>query len=239
MDPIANTTDIKRLIQQIIISLLFVFFSPSLLWGQERVIQGMVTTYDSLPLINANIEVKSTKEVVLTDTLGMFTVKCLAKDKLNVTAMGFIRRNVKIKENTKYVLVNLKLMPKPESRELAIGYGHVKDADKLYAISNVNENDLDFSKYSNIYDIIAEMFSSSAQVRSDGEIVIRGTPTMDGNNAALLILDGREIDAFDFGNISPSDIANINVLKDASASVYGSRGGNGVVIVETKRGGDR
>ena len=60
--------------------------------------------------------------------------------------------------------------------------------------------------------------------------------TMDGNNAALLILDGREIDAFDFGNINTADIASINVLKDASSSVYGSRGGNGVVIVETKRG---
>jgi TonB-dependent SusC/RagA subfamily outer membrane receptor len=73
-------------------------------------------------------------------------------------------------------------------------------------------------------------------VRSDGEIIIRGAPSINGSNAALLIVDGREVDAFDFGNINPADIAAINVLKDASASVYGSRGGNGVVIVETKRG---
>lgn len=130
----------------------------------------------------------------------------------------------------------MKLMPSPDSRELAVGYGHVKDADKLYAISNINENDIDFSRYSKIYDIITDRFSSSVQVRNDGEIVIRGAPTMDGNNAALLIVDGREVDAFSFGNINTTDIATINVLKDASASVYGSRGGNGVVIVETKRG---
>jgi TonB-dependent SusC/RagA subfamily outer membrane receptor len=100
----------------------------------------------------------------------------------------------------------------------------------------VNESDIDFSRYSNIYDIIADMFSSSVQVRSDGEIIIRGTPAMDGSNAALLIVDGREIDALDFGNINTSDIASINVLLDASSAVYGSRGANGVVIVETKRG---
>ena len=52
--------------------------------------------------------------------------------------------------------MNLKLLPGPENRELAVGYGHVKDADKLYAISNVNENDRDFSRYSDIYQIMEE-----------------------------------------------------------------------------------
>jgi TonB-dependent SusC/RagA subfamily outer membrane receptor len=203
---------------------------------QERVIEGKVTTFESIPIINATIKAKSNKEVVLSDTLGIFTITCAPAEKLTVTARGFARRRVRIKENTKYVLVNLKLLPGPENRELAVGYGHVKDAEKLYAISNVNESDIDFSRYSNIYDIIADMFSSSVQVRSDGEIIIRGTPAMDGSNAALLIVDGREIDALDFGSINTSDIASINVLLDASSAVYGSRGANGVVIVETKRG---
>lgn len=229
----------KKLIIRIIISSFFVFNSTALLFGQEKLVEGMVTTFDSIPLIGAGIEVKSTKELVYTDTLGMFTVSCLQVDKLKVTARGFASKNVKIEEKIKYVLVNLKLKPGPENRELAIGYGHVKDADKLYAISNVNENDIDFSHYSNIYQIMEEQFSSSVQVRSGGEIIIRDSPTMSGSNAALLIVDGRQVDESDFGNINTSDIASINVLKDASASVYGSRGGNGVVIVETKRGGNR
>jgi len=239
MNPVTNKTIMKKLIIQIIISSFFVFTSTFSLLGQEKIIEGMVPTFDSLPLIGASIEVKSTKELVFTDTLGMFTVSCFPEDKLKVKARGFSRKNVKIEENIKYVLVNLKLMPGPENRELAIGFGHVKDADKLYAISNVNENDKDFSRYSDIYQIIEESFSSSVQVRSDGEIVIRNTPTMVGSNAALLIVDGRQVDEFDFGNINTADIASINVLKDASASVYGSRGGNGVVIVETKRGGNQ
>jgi TonB-dependent SusC/RagA subfamily outer membrane receptor len=127
-------------------------------------------------------------------------------------------------------------MPGPENKELAIGYGHVKDADKLYAISNANENDTDFSRYSDIHQLINEKFSSSVQIRNDGRIIIRNSPTFSDSDAALLILDGRQVDEFDFANINTANIASINVLKDASGSVYGSRGGNGVVIVVTKRG---
>ena len=226
----------KKWISTILIAAFFVLGATDLLLGQDKVIEGMVTTFDSIPVIGASIEVKSTKEKVLTDTLGMFKVTCLPEDKLKVTARGFSRVNVKTGEKTKYVLVNLKLRPGPENRDLAIGYGHVKDADKLYAISNVNENDTDFSHYSDIYKIIEERFSSSVQVRNTGEFIIRNTPTMSGSNAALLIVDGRQVDEFDFGNINTADIASINVLKDASSSIYGSRGGNGVIIVETKRG---
>lgn len=228
----------RKSLRQLFVFSFLVLNSTMFLLGQEKMIAGMVTTFDSLPLIGASIKVKSTRELVFTDTLGMFEVLCFPEDKIKVTARGFSKRNVKIKEKVKYVLVNLELRPGPENRELAIGYGHVKDADKLYAISNVNENDTDFSKYSDIYQIIEEKFSSSVQVRSGGEIVIRNAPGSDGSNAALLIVDGRQIDESDFGNINTADIASINVLKDASAAVYGSRGGNGVVIVETKRGGN-
>lgn len=227
----------KKMVIRIVISSFFVFSSASLLFGQERVINGMVTTFESIPLIGASIEVKRTKEIVLSDTLGMFTVSCLPKDKLKVKAQGFLNQSVKIEEKTEFVLVNLRLKSGPENRELAVGYGHVKDADNLYAISSVNENELSFSSYSDIYDIIREKFTS-VQISGDGELIIRGTQTMASDNSALLIVDGREVSLFVFANINPSDIATINVLKDASASVYGSRGGNGVIIVETKRGGD-
>ena len=89
----------KKLIIQIFISSFFVINPNFLLLGQEKVIEGMVTTFDSIPLIGASIKVKSTKEVVFTDTIGMFTVSCFPEDKLKVTARGFSRKNVKIKEN--------------------------------------------------------------------------------------------------------------------------------------------
>jgi hypothetical protein len=84
-----------------------------LLSGQKRVIEGKVTTFESIPIINATIKAKSNKEMVLSDTLGIFTITCAPAYKLTVTARGFARRRVRVKENTKYVLVNLKLLPGP------------------------------------------------------------------------------------------------------------------------------
>jgi len=224
----------KKLINQIIISSFFVFYSTFLLCGQEKVIQGKVTTFDSIPLIGASIKVKSTKKVVYSDTLGLFTVSCLPKDKLKVTAKGFSNQNVKIEEKIKYVLVNLKLKPGPESRDIAIGYGYVKDKDKLYAVSSLNEKDMDFSQYTDIYEIIRGRFPG-VQINGD-EIIIRGTSTFLGSDAALLVVDGVIVDQDFFASLPTVVIASINVLKDAAASAYGSRGANGVVIVETKRG---
>lgn len=238
MNPETKPLSKMKSILQIMLAAYFLLNFSSLLRAQEKMIEGMVTTFDSIPVVGASIQAKSTKEVVLTDTLGWFSVSCAPEDRLKVEAHGFSRKNVKINEKTKVVLVNLRLLAGPENRELAIGYGHVQDAEKLYAISNVNENDIDFSKYSNIYDIIIEMFSSSVMVTGSGEIIIRGAVTMDASNSALLIVDGREVDATGFGYLNTADIASINILKDASAAVYGSRGGNGVVIVETKRGGN-
>ena len=223
-------------IYKILIFLLAAISLPGLIHGQKKVTEGMVTTFDSIPLRGASIEIKSSNEVVYTDSLGMFAASCLPKDRLKVRAYGFSKRNVKVENQVKYVLVNLKLLPGPKNRELAIGYGHVMDSDKLYAISNVNETDTDFSRYSSIHQILEEQFSSSVEVRSGGVIVIRNSPAIKGSNAALLIIDGKQVDEFTFANLNPVDIAGINILKDASASVYGSRGANGVVIIETKRG---
>jgi TonB-dependent SusC/RagA subfamily outer membrane receptor len=226
----------KKLIIQIIIFSIFVFSSTCLLFGQENVITGKVTTFDSIPLIGVSIKVKSTKEVVYSDTLGLFTVSCLPKDKLKVTARGFSNQNVKIKGKIKYVFVNLKLKPGPENREMAIGYGHVKDKDKVYSISSLNEKDMHFSQYTDIYNIISARFPGVQII--GGEIIIRGRQTFKGSDAALLVVDGVIVDKGSFASIPTTNIASINILKDAAASIYGARGANGVVVVETKRGGE-
>ena len=164
----------KKIIIQLIISSIFVFNSTFLLFLQEKVIQGRVTTFDSIPLFGASIKVKSTKEVVFSDTLGMFTVSCFQEDKLKVTAKGFSNQNVKIKEEINDVWVNLRLNLGPINHELAIGYGHVKDRDKLYAIPSLNENDMDFSHY-------------GVQIINN-EIIIR-YPFEWGSNAAIVTVD--------------------------------------------------
>ena len=219
---------------KILLGSLFTMSSLFSLSGQDKIIHGEVTTFDSIPLIGVSIRVKSSKKVVHSDTLGHFTVTCLPQDKLKITANGFIKRNIKIKEKVKYVFVNLTLKPSPGSADIAIGYGFVKDKEKLYAASRLSGNELDMSHYNNIYDVIKSRFPGVHI--ENGDIIIRGSQSIMSSNAALLVVDGAIVDQGSFASLEPSDIASINILKDGAAAIYGVRGSNGVVIVKTKNG---
>jgi TonB-dependent SusC/RagA subfamily outer membrane receptor len=215
-----------------IIALLLSIFTGA----QDRVIHGIVTTFDSIPLINAEVKVLSSKQKVLTDTLGRFSVGSDHKDKLKVSAYGFYNQKVELNENTKFAAVNLKLKPGEKAREYAIGYGHVNDYERLNSLASLNNNDLDFSQYSNIYELIRGRFAG-VQIIND-EIIIRGQNSINLSSAALVVLDGVIIDSRTLNSISPIQVKSINVIKDGSAAIYGSRGANGVVIIETRRGND-
>ena len=205
--------------------------------AQERVVQGMVTTFDSIPLIGAEVKVKSTKEVVLTDTLGRFSVVVNDEDKLKVSARGFTTQNVKLDEKIKLAMINLNLKSNPKAREYAIGYGYVKDADRLNALAQLSNDDLDFSQYSNIYDLIRGRFAG-VNVQANGDIIIRGVNSLNLSSAALIVVDGITVDNGVLQSISPVNVKSINIIKDGSSAIYGSRGANGVVIIETRKGND-
>lgn len=222
-----------------ILSVFAVFFVFAVLSAnsQERVVQGIVTTFDSIPLIGADVQVASTKAIVKTDTLGRFSVQVNAEDKLKVTAKGFSPQKVKLDGKIKMVLINLKLKPTESAREYAIGYGYVKDADKLNAVVQMTNKDMDFSQYTSVLDLIKGRFGG-VQVNPNGEIIIRGVNSINMSSAALIVVDGVVVDNSMINNINPTNIRSINIIKDGSAAIYGSRGANGVVVIETRRGND-
>jgi TonB-dependent SusC/RagA subfamily outer membrane receptor len=204
--------------------------------GQDRIVHGIVTTFDSIPLIDAEVKVKSTRQTVFTDTLGRFAVNCDYSDKLKVSANGFYNQNVKLNEKIKYAAINLKIKPGEKNREYAIGYGHVSDMEKLSSVANLNKNDMDFSQYSDIYELIKGRFAG-VQIVND-EIIIRGINSINLSSAALIVVDGITVDGSVLSTIPPNQVENIDIIKDGSAAIYGSRGANGVVLIETRRGGD-
>ncbi|MBL7113738.1 MAG: TonB-dependent receptor plug domain-containing protein, partial [Bacteroidales bacterium] len=155
-------------------------------------------------------------------------------DKLKVSANGFITENIKIGEKHKIVLVNLKFRSDPDSREIAIGYGHVRESDNLMPVSSMEKKDQDFSQFSDIYEVVNVRFPEVQIV--NGDIIIRGARSLEGNDAALLVVDGMVVDKSIFGSTHVSHIARIDILKGAAATAYGARGANGVVLVETKTG---
>ena len=227
----------NRIIFQIIILSGTVLINSYTMFGQERIIHGKVTTFENIALIGAKIKVKSTKQVVMTDTLGLFSVSCHPKDRLKVSAHGFLTQNVKVEEINKIVLVNLSLKSNPKSRDVAVGYGHVKESDNLMPVSSLHKMDLDFSQFLDIYELINGRFAGVRIV--NGEIIVQGSHTLMGSDAALLVVDGMVVDESTFASVPTADIARIDILKGPAATVYGARGANGVVMVETKRGADQ
>lgn len=206
-------------------------------FSQERVIQGRVFTFDSIPLVKADVEVKSTKQVVKTDTLGNFSVSCSPEDVLKVSAKGFATEKVEVGPKIKVAVINLKLKPGTKNREIAIGYGHVRDSEKLNAVANLNNNDVDFSQYSNMYELIQGRFAGVQIVQ--GDIIIRGVNSINSGTGALIVLDGSPVDKSILVSLPPVQVKSINVIKDGSAAIYGARGANGVVLIETKKGSDQ
>ncbi len=230
----------KRNIQKLVIAAFMLVVSLSLS-AQEKTLVGKVTTFDSIPLIGVDIEVKSTGRTVQTDSLGRFQLFCDPTDKLKFEAKGFYPKKVKVQKDIRMILVNMNLKKGDNNLSQAekyvnVGYGYVNSRDLLYAVSSASQKDIDFTKYDNVLDAVQGQFPGVSV--EDGNIVVRGTKTFFGaqGNAALVVIDGAISTTQDLMSISPLDISSVNVLKDGSSSVYGSRGANGVVLVETKKG---
>lgn len=120
----------------------------------------------------------------------------------------------------------------PASDEFVnMGYGKISKKANTYSVGDVKTDDKDTAIYANIYDYLRGRVAG-VDVRPDNSIIIRGVNTINASSDPLFIVDGVEVP--DISNIPPNEVKSISVLKDASASIYGSRGGNGVIIIELK-----
>lgn len=204
------------------------------LYGQGRILEGKVLTFETVPVVGASIKVKSNDEVVFTDSLGRFSISCNTEDKLKITAKGFFDKNLKIEDTTKYASVNLALKPGSHNLEKAIANRHITHSQSLYSMTSPDGGGKDYSHYTTIYQIIQEEFP---ELRiANGRIIIRGQSSMSGSNSALLVVDGTIANQGYFQSLPPATIESISVLKGPETSIYGSRGANGVVVVKTKSG---
>ena len=227
--------DFKLIYRVVWLQICFVGIFGSL-FAQDKVVYGVINAFDSIPLPDARIYVKSTKETYYSDKEGNFTAICNKKDKLNISATGFQKQKVRVGEGVKIVAVNLKLKAGADPMDYDIGYGHVSEKDRTTATTSLAKNEASFSRYSDIYDMIEGQFPG-VEVRNE-EIIIRGNSSFNSSSAALIVLDGVIVEPDLLRSLRPVQVKNISIIKDGSAAVYGSRGANGVVLIETRKGGD-
>ncbi len=221
-------------------------------WAQKTQVSGVVTDMRKNSLPGVNVVVKGSKSGVATDLNGKYQISANAGDVIVFSFLGSQTAQVSYKGETT-LNVTLKEDNQQLNEVVVVGYGQVKRSDVTGSVASIKAEQIE---QANKVDAISALQGQSAGVvvqRTDNKpgsggfnIRIRGassisnSATVSGGGAnpgqnPLFIVDGIFTDDISF--LNPADISRMDILKDASATaVYGSRGSNGVVIIETKRG---
>lgn len=223
---------------------MFLWFFTSVTYGQERTISGTVFEKQNATLPGVAIRIKGTSTGAITDSNGKFSLKVSKNtDVLEFSYIGFISKEIQVgTQNTIEVFLEEDL--KKLDEVIVVGYAEQKKINLTGAVSSIEIDDAVNQPVTNTSQLLyggisgVNVSQTSGLPGSDASnITIRGIGSF-GNTSPLIVIDGIQYDDMaTFNNLAPSDIANISVLKDASASaIYGARGANGVIIVTTKGG---
>ena len=205
-------------------------------FAQTRVVYGKLTAYNQYPVKNVEIKTKKSKATVNSDSLGQFSIVVAEDDVIRIKPKAFKAVMRKVKPDMDTLLINLVFIDTKSNRKLATGYGYMDAQDLTYAVSHLEQENNEYCNYSNIFDLIVGRFPGVQVDRtmSGGAIYIRGLSSINMSNEALYVVDGAVTSQINY--IHPCDIRSIDVIKDGMAAIYGARGANGVVVIETKRG---
>lgn len=217
--------------------LLFGF--QTVVFSQQRTIQGVVTSENSGPLPGVNILIKGTTNGTTTDNGGGYNLQTSEGDVLVFSFIGYQVQEVTVGSQTTIDITMTEDMQNL-SEVVIIGYGSEKKVNVIGSVTTVSTKEITVAPVGTVSNALAGRLPGLIVQQPQGEpgsdaasLLIRGVGTL-GNSSPLIIIDGvegRDIDA-----VNASDIESISVLKDASAAIYGARAANGVILVTTKRG---
>jgi TonB-dependent SusC/RagA subfamily outer membrane receptor len=230
--------------------LFFIFMlGNSVLFAQTQ-IRGKVSGTDGRPIPGVNIVIDGTTIGTVTDIDGKFNIQAAVGQKIMVRFIGMKSQLIDIK-NAKTVL-NVTL--EEETLELGelvvIGYGTQKKQSVVGAIGTAKADDIKVQgNVSNMTDALTGLipgvsvlsvsgmpggdYDTGLKIYSPSEILVRGKTTWN-NSAPLILVDGVERQ---MNEVDINEVESVSVLKDASATaVFGVKGGNGVILITTKRG---
>lgn len=215
----------------------------------DRIVRGIVTSMQGEPLIGATVVIKGTGQGTITDVDGAFSLGVPeAEDILVISYLGYESQEVKLQGRSE-IAVNLQLSATALNEVVVVGYGTQDRSDVDGAVASVDPGTLNSYPASTIEQSLIGNVPGVHFVQSSGapgagiSVRVRGVTSIAGGNEPLYVIDGVPFFNSDvrglngLSTINPNDIESIEILKDAAATaIYGSRGGNGVVLITTKSG---
>jgi len=205
-------------------------------------ITGTVTDTKGAAMSGVSINEKGTQRGTVTDANGYFKLRTAGRSPVLVASyVGFEDLEIKVGSQTSLAFT-LQESTKKLEEMVVIGYGAQKRKDLTGSVSSIGADHMSLGgTVSNVGQAIAGRAAGVQVQQSDFSpgagmnIVVRGGNSINTTNQPLYVIDGFTSDNGSY--INPNDIENIQVLKDASATaIYGARGGNGVVLITTKKG---
>ncbi|WP_126245245.1 SusC/RagA family TonB-linked outer membrane protein [Chitinophaga rhizosphaerae] len=210
--------------------------------GQDRQVTGTVTdAAGKTPLPEATVSVPGTPAGTTTDNNGHFTLRLpTGAGKITVSMLNYASQTLDVTPGQS-IEVFLHTNTRELDETVVVGYGRQKKKDLTGAVATISAKDVGGRQTLKVSDALQGAMAGVSVTRSSGSpgggssILIRGITTI-GTNGPLVIVDGVPVSSVD--NVNPNDVESLSVLKDAaSASIYGSRGAAGVILITTKRAG--
>ena len=216
--------------------------------AQTEVITGRVTDSSGIAVPAATVRIRGSKTASVADNEGKFTIKASVGQVLVISSTGVATKEVRIvpgvtnlqvqvgysSQNLAEVTVTTALGVKRQARELGYSTAQIKTAELTQA-AVINPATGLAAKVSGV-----DIRLSDNGVNPQVKVTFRGNRSIEGNNSALVVVDGVPVDQSYLANLNPSDIADVTILKGANAAaLYGMAASNGVMSITTQKGKGR
>lgn len=228
---------------KLLLFLTLLFLIPVTLLAQNRTVKGKVVDESGNPIIGVNVTGKGARRGTQTDKDGNFSITITGSGAANLvlSSVGFETRIIPATGDDAGTIQLTRAVITQED-VVVIGYSSIKRKDLTGSVSSVGSKELKDFPLSSAAEALqgklagVQLVSTEGAPGSDVVVRVRGGGSITQDNSPLYIVDGVQVENA-LSVISPQDIANVDVLKDASTTaIYGARGANGVVIITTKGG---
>ena len=200
----------------------------------QLTVTGKLLDAKSTPIPKASVTAKASHKTSITDANGKFTFTGIqANDTLQCNVVGFQKAEIPVNGKTSLV-ITLTELPNNLDEIVVVGYGTQKRSSVTGSIATVKSEQLTAAPFSNVTNALAGRLPGLV-VKQESGLPGRDAASLSirGFESALIIIDGVEAN---LSELDANEIESVSILKDASAAIYGSRAGNGVILVTTKKG---